>query len=276
MLPDGTIQVYKRISGLLKQVTADKFVSATEIASFVFCPVSYCIKKSFEDEPTKESKIGAELHKGHRLIFYVKDNKKIIDSSPNLVGKLRDEYNSDFFDDIYSSSIYYLGHDQSSKRYFKSSKGYLVGQPDYVFVNKEGARFIVEEKFRPLIKQSKAIKPHHKAQLASYILGLDELEARYGYLVYWYYDYENDKRTIKKCVVSKLQPAVVDRELVKISYQTINALNRGERLEFITSGLNAIKCANCVVNKFCGHKTGRFNEISIPYGNEYYGLVSAT
>ena len=275
--PDGSETFFRRISSLIKVVKSDKYVTATDIASYTFCPVSYCIRVSFdEDEPTEESRVGTELHEEHRLVALTTEGKGKHEVTTSGKGKgFYNQYNFEFFDDIKSSKIYYVGHDQSSKRYFKSAKGHFVGQPDYVFVNKAGVRFVVEEKFRPLDKQSNAIKQHHKAQLASYILGLDELETKYGYLVYWYYTYENEKRTVKKCVVFKVEPTVENKELVRNAYRAISILNAGERLKFAPNKLNAAKCASCVVRKFCGHKTGRFDEISVPYGKEFYSLLSA-
>lgn len=273
---DGVDKVFRRINSLAKPVRTDKFVTATDIASYVFCPASYCIQSSFvEDEPTEEAHVGTELHEENRLVALAAGAKGKHEFTGSGKGvRFYNQYNFEFFDDIRNAKIYYVGHDQASKRYFKSTKGHLVGQPDYVFVNKVGARFVVEEKFRLLVKQSHSLKQHHQAQLATYILGLDELEAQYGYLVYWYYGYEAEKRIVKKCVVFKVEPTIEDMEVVRNAYKNIRTLNTGGRLEFAGVELNAAKCASCVVCKFCGHKTGRFDEIAAPYGKEFYSLIS--
>jgi CRISPR/Cas system-associated exonuclease Cas4 (RecB family) len=267
--------VFKIISDYAVTETNLSYVSATDISSFVFCPVSYCIKKSFnEDEPNEEAIIGTELHEENRLVGYVAGSKNKFEFTGSVTeSKFYNSQNKDFFDDLRNSNINYVGHNNTTKKYFKSSKGKFVGQPDYVFTNRNGENFIVEEKYRNLKKELRSLRDNHKAQLASYIIGLDELKANYGYLVYWYYSYEDNKRYVKKCVAFRIDKSESDQQIIRYAYKNIVNLNAGHNYSFNNSELDANKCANCIVRKFCGHKTGRLNKVSIPYSKEYYGLI---
>lgn len=267
--------IVKIISDYAIEELSLEYVTATDISSFVFCPVSYCIRKSFdEDEPNEEAQVGTELHEQNKLVDYIAGNRNKLGFTKSVTGdKFYNSQNKDFFDDIRDSSIEYIGHNNTVKKYFKSSRGKFVGQPDYVFTNRDGENFIVEEKYRSLKKELRSLRDNHKAQLAAYIIGLDELKANYGYLVYWYYSYEDDKRLVKKCVVFKVEKTDNDQILIREAYKSIRNLNAGHVFAFEASQLDAAKCANCVVRKFCGHKTGRLSSVSIPYGKEYYGLI---
>ena len=265
----------KFISNYIAVHTAYSYVTATDISSYTYCPASYCIKKSFvEDEVSEETKVGTELHESNRLLLYTSGEKKEYKLSDNITtGSLVTEENKAFFDDIKDSKILYVGHNKEGKKYFKSSKGSFFGQPDYVFVNDLGKKYIVEEKFRDVKKEIKSIRLNHKLQLASYINGIDELSASYGYLLYWYYSYENKVRRVKKCTVFKVEESVEDKAYLRETYKSILKLSEGSALDFDSNNLDAAKCASCVVRKFCGHKTGRFFEITVPYDKKYYNLV---
>ena len=252
-----------------------KYVSATDISSFVYCPVSYCIQKSFVDLPiSKEAKDGIEFHEMNRLVNYVGTSQSLY--KVNIMtnnDSIYNDNNSAFFDDVRKSEVYYVGHGKNVKRYFKSSKGDFVGQPDYIFINSEGVKFIVEEKFKSIKEEKRIIKTNHKYQLSSYITGLDGLRAEYGYLVYWLYKYEEGIKQIKQCVVVKIEQNSIDIEGMRDIYRQIKKVNSGESLEFIRETINPSKCASCVVRKICGHKTGRFSDITVPYSEEYYALI---
>lgn len=252
------------------------YVSASDISSFVFCPASYCISKSFLDEENSEEvKAGIEMHEQVNLVNYVSGVGKRHALSNSVMGSdFYTDENKLFFNDIRNSKVLYVGHDKNSKKYFKSSKGKFVGQPDYVFTNTYGNNFVVEEKYRKIEKEGHKLIGSHNAQLASYVIGLDELNASYGYLVYWYYEYKNDIKEVKKCVVFKVEKSESNRLEIRKAYKQIIELNEGKASSFDVESLISSKCVGCSVRKFCGHKTGRLNQISIPYTSDYYGLMN--
>ncbi|MDF7815158.1 hypothetical protein [Hymenobacter sp. YC55] len=251
-----------------------KYVTASNIAGYIYCPVSYCIQKSFRDDPTEEGEIGAKLHNDNRLISYIDGIKGKFEVSNNIkTNVLYSRYNYDFFTEIRQASVYFVGHANDRKEYFKSSKGRFVGQPDYIFTNRDNNKFIVEEKFINAKKEKHYFKDSHIAQLTSYIEGLDLINAKYGYLVYWYYEYVDEKMVIKKCSALKISQSEQNKNKLREAYKNIMDINTGTVIDFDSSTLDANKCANCVVRRFCGHKSGRPKTLSIPYDKRYYGLI---
>jgi hypothetical protein len=267
--------VYEGIEEYRLPKTSTFYISATDISSYIFCPASYCIQKTFKEvEVTEEAAIGTELHEQNRLVGFVPGaTGKFVLTSSVTENIFYNAENKEFFDDINSSAIVYVGHASNEKKFFKSSRGKFVGQPDYIFRNHNGESYIVEEKYRSLKKEIHFLRDNHKAQLLSYIVGLDEFKAKYGYLVYWYYDYEGDSRKVKKCVVYRVEKADAEQLVIRKAYKEITSCNAGNALIFDASKLDFSKCANCVVSKFCGHKTGRFDEVTVPYKREFYTLI---
>lgn len=262
------IQLIKPIN----QIKSD-FITATDISNFVYCPVSYCIKRTFNEPPLpeKETKIGIEMHNQTRLAIYSPNAKKKYQFTESTTSpEFYTNQNKPFFDDIRSSSIYYVAHSDNSIKYFKSSKGKFVGQPDYVFTNQNRENFIVEEKFKKYKSYTNEIHKNNQYQLLSYLFGLDSLNASYGYYVYWYYAYEDGIRRTKKCVVYKFERNQIYRDYLSEVFRKISSLNSGMQLPFDLNKLDASKCANCVVRVFCGHKTGRFSAVTVPYEANYH------
>ncbi len=268
---------HKTISDFLLEFSKQNYVTATDISNYVFCPASLSISKSFsEHEKSKEAVIGTELHEQNRLVSYAIGDKNEVQvqfSDNTLKEEIRTKQNEFFFNDLRNSSILYVGHGNNSKKYFMSSKGKFVGQPDYVFTNADGQNFIVEEKFRPLNKEIISPQITHKAQLNSYIMGLDEFKTDYGYLVYWHYESVKYKRIVKKCTVFRIDKSAGEQTAIRKVYSEVLKLNAGYVIDFDTSQLDARKCVKCAVCQFCGHKTGRFKSVSLPYNSDYYALI---
>ncbi|RZK36212.1 MAG: hypothetical protein EOO61_10730 [Hymenobacter sp.] len=273
---------YRTIIDFLLEYKIRDYVTASDIVNYIFCPVRYCIARTFAAEGTDEAKKGTHLHAQHRLAYYaVLDNEFSI-SYEFVKESIRNKDNEKFFEEIRSSKILYVGHEENSKKYFVSKKGKFVGQPDYVFENSNGEKFIVEEKFRAFSDRKTVLQSSHRAQIASYIMGINEFDAKYGYVVYWYYAYEREYKreyeskyfTVKKCDVFRVDKSLEIQQEIRSVYKSIISLNSGDEHEFEPGSLNAKKCVKCAVRMFCGHKTGRFQAISVPYSKEHYTLIS--
>lgn len=267
------------ILSYLKDTTSipNNYISATDISSYVYCPASYSIKQTFNEiaQYNEEAEIGTSMHEHNRLAAYLPKEKggKLFKDFIAGDPEFYTEHNKSFFDDIRNSSIYYIGHAENSVKYFKSSKGKFVGQPDYVFKNDLGENFVVEEKFRNFKSKATVAYNNHKAQIISYLSGLDTINAKYGYLVYWYYEYSKKYRRVKECIVYKYENDSNNASYIREVYTKILELNKGYVLPFGTRKLDANKCTNCAMRIFCGHKTGRLSEIAVPYKKEYYELI---
>lgn len=273
---------YRTIIDFLLKYKNRDYVTASDIVNYIFCPVRYCIARTFAGEATDEAKKGTHLHAQHRLAYYGVLDREFAVSNEFIKESIRNKDNEEFFDEICSSKILYVGHEENNKKYFLSKKGKFVGQPDYVFENSKGENFIVEEKFRAFSDRKTVLQSSHRAQIASYIMGINEFDAKYGYVVYWYYAYEREYKQeyeskyfkIKRCDVFRIDKSVEIQQEIRSAYKSIISLNGGDEHEFEPNSLNAKKCVKCAVRMFCGHKTGRFQTISVPYSKEYYALVS--
>lgn len=273
---------YKTIVDFLIKPKDYSYVTASDIANYIFCPVRYCISKTFTAEETNEAKKGTYLHAENRLVSYMTLDKEFIITTQFVNNNLRDKSNEKFFDEISSAKILYVGHDENSKKYFMSKKGKFVGQPDYVFKNSEGENFMVEEKFKPFGNKRSVLQSSHKAQIASYVMGLNEFNANHGYVVYWHYAYEREYKreyerkyfVIKRCDVFRVDKSAELQQEIRAVYKSIVSLNDGIIHDFNPNSLNATKCVRCAVRTFCGHKTGRLKTLSSPYDKEYYDLIA--
>lgn len=279
-------------------------ISATDISNYTYCPVSFAISKSFELPKLESAILGTSEHERHRLINYLVpfkvtkyisaymnpvEEEKILSFNPFL-----NDNNQLFFEELSKASIVFYGHDskESQNKYFKSENGNFVGQPDYIFKNDTtNDIFVVEEKFQSLHKDSsytkeeeqsilkkrtsKAFYQNHINQLSSYIYGIGELDIRYGYLVYWKYEFENGTPNIVACNVLRIDKTAAGRQQIKETFINIKNLITKKRGVFDINSRVPAKCANCVTNLLCGHKTGKFTSFSIPYSKDYLKVYFA-
>lgn len=247
-------------------------ISATDLAAYTFCPASYAIAKTFVVESTEEMDRGTEQHERQWLLndtfqaFRQSDEHSVMDRYIT-----RD--NSAFFRELKESKLIFAGHNGNEKKFFYDKTGKFVGQPDYVFQNKHGQNFIVEEKFQ-FSKKDFTNYNNHKVQLASYLFGIDEFNAQYGYLVYWQEYWQKNTgvcssqdrwQHIDKCEVHRLEKSEAMRAFIQDIFKSVNSLKKGNILKFNTSKINPNKCIRCSSRSLCGHKTGRFEDISYPY-----------
>lgn len=251
-----------------------KAISATELAAFSFCPASFCIANTFESKPTEEMEIGTEHHEESFLshyrkktfIYYQTESLKSDGSETALA--FIDKDNKLFFDKIRNSTLLYSGHQDHKDRLFYNSKKTFVGQPDYVFQSKNGGNFIVEEKYKSN-KDLFTFFINHKVQLASYIYGLIDFRADYGYLVYWFYDNGGNGFQITHCKVLKVVKTEAAKSYLNEIFKSIELLISGKKLSFDISSISANKCIRCSLNKWCGHKSGLYKDLHYPYDDSY-------
>jgi CRISPR/Cas system-associated exonuclease Cas4 (RecB family) len=257
----------------------NSLISATDLANFSYCPASYSIGKTFETDIIKSAVIGSKFHAENKLLKWSEPNFKSKRTEEQKVNdfSLENEDNEEFFSDIRNSRVIYSGHSDNEIKYFINKKGNFVGQPDYVFQNIKGENFIVEEKFKWKKEENIDNFFHsHKVQLASYIFGLDEFEASYGYLLYWYYSFDTflQENIVVECKVLKISRSSQTQYFLRNTFVALSSFIKDKTQDFATDKLNPKKCANCVVNRFCGHKTGRFKDLEVPYNDKYLQLVT--
>jgi hypothetical protein len=286
------------------------FISATDISNFTYCPVSFAISKTFELPKLESAILGTSQHEKQTLINYLRPFKETeyidlvntieVEKTLSFNPLLNDD-NRIFFDELSKSSIVFYGHDgkESKNKYFKSVNGNFVGQPDYIFKNDTtNDIFVVEEKFQFLPKDpstfdysyysneeeqkiikkrtSKTFFSNHINQLSSYIYGIGEYDIKYGYLVYWKYELDNGNPNIVACNVLRIDKTENGRQQIRETFINLKNLITNKGGVFDVNTRVPAKCASCVSNLLCGHKTGKFNSFSIPYSKDYIKVYFAT
>lgn len=273
-------QEYKIKKGLdIKPKTnSNTFISATDIANFTYCPANFAIAKTFDLLKIEAAYIGTDFHEERRLLNYL-SNEKIANKDNIALNKSKDTFiNSDneiFFNELIDAKLIYNGHgSESEKKYFKSLKGNFAGQPDYIFENLNKQYYVVEEKFQfqgvnVTTEKTKSFHSNHINQLISYLHGIKDYELNYGYLVYWKFDFDWGHPFVHTCNVLKVVKNDETRKRIISVYLNLRNLINNKVDKFDITNRNPNKCANCVSNLLCGHKTGKFTTLKYPYSIEY-------
>ena len=124
--------------GLYDLITLNSdYISASDIANFTYCPVSFAISKSIKSKTLSSAQIGLELHETsiiNSMISSESKKEKTVNNSDEIS---YDENFKNLNDLLKNCEVLYSGHSQSEKiKYFKSLKGNFIGQPDFILRNK--------------------------------------------------------------------------------------------------------------------------------------------
>jgi len=264
------IELKKNKQGI-KIIDSKTLVTSTDLANYVYCPSSYSISNSFLiEKPSGEdfSRIGTQLHEQLFVASskWYRDYEHYNDQKENDLRRIK------------KSRLIFAGHD-SEYRVFSNDN--WNGVPDYIFQDSENNYFVVEEKFHSTktltdLEKTDNFYLNHIIQLVSYLKNIKEYEIKYGYLLYWYYYYDdNGNLSIYKYETKKIFLDDNLENTYSTVLQKINELRTTSKVNFDNNVLNMKKCAGCIVNKYCGHKTKKFNTISFPYNKEYINLYFA-
>jgi len=283
------------------------YFRATDLANLTFCPASFSISTTFQithPNMEKERQMGERLHEKLNLVKRVSKYHK----TKSLEHKI---FEQEDIKVILDSEVIYSGHNKTAKRAFFDNHHNVACEPDYIFKDKNSKYFVVEEKFhykrdpkKPTyednyndwhgvydesheefrlheIKEWEEYKPtfylNHKVQLITYLKCVNAYLLEYGYLVYWYYDYDNEQNPyIHKVATKKIMLDTFSLRLFNRVLTAVNQLVSTGEINFDGEKISPFKCSRCVVNKYCGHKTKRFNELSYPYKHDYLELYSTT
>jgi CRISPR/Cas system-associated exonuclease Cas4 (RecB family) len=278
-----------------------KYVSATDLASLVFCPVSYSIIKTFETDDNILSERGTELHEKSCIKVLIKkelsSDLQFNESFSDFIKEIKNESNKFFFDDVFSSEMVYSGHNDELKKqnYFINKQYGFVGQPDFILKNSSNENYVIEEKYKFVknIYDNKFLDTpfwdNHKVQLASYISLLDEYKLKYGYLVYWFYhqieipevnllsgwNYYSNREKVIGCKVLKIENTGKVKEYILSKLDIIRKFQEAKHVKFNPNSTNPKKCVSCMQFSLCGHKTRNYDTLTLPYNEKYLRLFSA-
>jgi hypothetical protein len=278
LIDEYRIKKNKKFSSLTK---ISDYSSATDLANFAFCPVGYSIGNSFKINVSDSAQKGIKFHEETKLISLINFIKSMIESKKiqNLKSAavyITDE-NKDFFSELLKSKLIYSGHSDDQKEYFKNDDLKYIGAPDYIFQDRKNRNYLIEEKFIKISnKKENSFSFNHKIQLASCIYFLKEIDAQYGYLVYWYYTYSNWRFEFIKCKIYKISRGDKMSVYLQKIYEDLNKFKKSKFYNLNLIKLEGNKCASCLFVMYCGHKNGKKKQVMYPYyGKGYYNLCSA-
>ncbi|MCE5345385.1 MAG: CRISPR-associated protein Cas4 [Bacteroidales bacterium] len=256
------------------------YISATDLANFTFCPVSYSIYKTFEVRPNMLIESGTNLHETSRLSNRI-DFKIGLAEDEKLKYKsdlyhIIDTKNKSFFNLLLESELVYLGHSKNQTKNITNENLKFVGQPDYIFVDNRGNKFIIEEKFvkKEYLDKNVFFK-NHKIQLASYIYYLKKINAKYGFLVYWIYDFKYGKPEYSKCLIYRIDYSDKIEEFLDNIYKGLSNFKSMHYFNLNANQFKPNKCAACSGSRYCGHKNGKLNQVTLPYQRSFHRLYKA-
>lgn len=281
----------------IKFYDGSNLITATDIANYTFCPVSYSISKSITFKTLESARIGEKKHNESILKNILKKGKFNDFLRPNLSENSGLELDSNYSSLIKLLSTYeiiYSGHSDNDK-IFKNLKGNYYGKPDFILKDKTTNKFIViEEKYQFIPKEfqsyggstfydeleekinskrnSTYFYDNHINQISSYLFGISEYELEFGILIYWKYEIQDNKQIVKKCIFKTVYKNEASRFNLNEIYKKIKAFKIIKEINYDAKQRNPAKCANCVNSFLCGHKTGQFDKLQIPYSLDYLNL----
>ncbi|SDL84893.1 hypothetical protein [Pedobacter antarcticus] len=255
----------------------NKRLSVSDLSHFKYCPVSYAINRTFR----VYSPESWQKDEWKREKIYLVDRYKIFHKSKDIKLAFNDtniEMNQDTLDKfnaIFESKIELNNATTKEVKIMEGSDKNISGAPDYIFLHPKGARFVVTEKFSRY--QSTDFKNPFESDLIkhySFIEHFNNYKLSFGLFLTWYYTHqivEDGKDDEKKIVIIdyRLTKVSLDQKSRNLLQTTMNDVDKFSKTQFLEVNgqqlSQPIKCLNCSVISYCHHKTGRYNEVSLPY-----------
>lgn len=254
-----------------------KITLISDIADFEFCPVSFAINETYnipsntvweKDEWLGEKRFLLNRHKDFN------ENKDLAKAFSDSSIEINDKLNNDF-NDIFTAKLIGHNYDGADTKYYSNPTGTIRGNPDYVFEN-NGNKFAVVEKFTK--RTSEKIETpflNDLLKIYGYLFELQSLELSYGYFIYWYWQLEdvydkkdniNKKIKIKAYRIFKMEKTKENRDMLNNVISKVTGFKNSKKYHVDGDRIShPNKCLHCSAISYCNHKTGLFNEITLPY-----------
>ncbi len=272
-------EFYLRIKKITNKIyESQKTTLVSDLSHYLFCPVSFAINETFQieantswekDEWLGEKKIFSDRHKIFKATKSFEDTFK--DSEITIDLDLQTD-----FDYLFSSTIRVNNSTNIKPIIYSNKAGDLIGAPEYLMEDSLGYKFTITEKFSSI--HSADSSTPFESDLVKHYAFINEFESvdiKFGYLITWYWqliDIQTDNGIIKKKIVItsyRLTKIENNRENLNKLNRAINAINKFKKAKIIEIDGDRIsypnKCLNCSVVSYCNHKTGKFNNIELPY-----------
>lgn len=276
--------------------------TATQLARYSFCPAALSISHTFETLiETGDGLIamGEQLHESLRLSQQKQKNGATMNSF------YRRAWQNPAIAKILRAETVYTGHGADAPLFSNEKTGFL-GSPDYIFRDREGLYFVVEEKFiqyrDPMNPSATKLNKeewagtlaaknqerqqewaqipfyffkNHLIQVLAYLANICDYPLQYGYLVYWLYDFKDGEAYVHKAGVKKLSLDPTNLALYQFYLNGFQQFQRQGAEPFDVEKVNVKKCAACSQSPYCMHKTRRLDEVHYPYRKEDIKLYPA-
>jgi cold shock CspA family protein len=253
--------LYKEIT-LTKTLREDKrkeIHSATDLAGYSFCPASYVTLRLYEVsyEDNYEIFNGTEQHEKRRLLSYVDEIRASEGSNVTTRIKSRPELIR-----IVDSELISSGHAGKPIIYFSKNRK-LCGSPDYIFQDKDGVHFAVEEKFTFGKREGRVLFENHRIQALTYLYGINDYEFSEVYVIYWYMTFEDNKSYVNDFEIFSVGKSENGKKLLLSVFESVESLNKNGTVNFSPNMVNYNKCIRCSAFSHCDFKKGTSEHLSL-------------
>jgi hypothetical protein len=279
-------EIYNRQKhGFTSIYNSKKIPLVSDLSGFDFCPASYAINETFKvlSDSTweKDDWEGEKKHLLHRYNEYQKGKDlNLVFNDMETTKAIKEDFGY-----ILKSKLIFNNLDDTHTHYHANTNNSLRGNPNYIFQGEDNKKFTVVEIFTR--KSSSNMTTPYSSDLikmAGYIFELTSLKLDFGFIIYWNSDFEiidasakitKRKIRIKNYSIFKIEKT--DDDKVKL-YRCIEQFNEFRNSKKIIIDGDKIsypnKCLNCSVVSYCNHKTGKFNEIKLPYDEKAITIKS--
>jgi len=250
----------------------------SDLSHYLFCPVSFAINETFQieantswekDEWLREKKLFIDRHKAFKLSKSYEEAFKDTEIITNSELKSN-------FDYLFKSVIRVNNATNPNPTIYSNKTEDLRGAPDYVMEDSSGNKYAITEKFSSV--HSVNSQTPFESDLVKHYAFIDELHKaniRFGYLITWYWqlkDIHTDIGGVKKKIVissyrlNKIENNQNNSNKLKRAINLINTLKNANQIVIEGDKISfPNKCLNCSVVSYCNHKTGKFNNLNLPY-----------
>lgn len=272
-------EIYHRKKNAFTSIyNPNKTTLISDLGDFEFCPASFAINETFSVASNasweKDEWHGDKKHLIDRFNEFQK-SKNIAEAFKDSSIEINDTTKNDF-NPILNSKLIINNFDGSNKTFYSNPTDTIRGNPDYVFENGNSKKFVVIEKFTKRTSENiQTAFSNDLTKLYGYIFELNTLNIDFGYLIYWYWQYDDiqtENGSVKKKIrikayrIFKVEKTNDNKNKLASTIDRVQNFKQTKQFSVDGDKISyANKCLHCSVVSYCNHKTGKFNLIKLPY-----------
>jgi tetratricopeptide (TPR) repeat protein len=255
----------------------DNIILISDLSHYLFCPASYVINKTFiidantsweKDEWVSEKKLFIDRHKIFKQTKNLNDAFKDTDIKPDqeLINTIR--Y-------VFNSTIRVNNVTNPKPTIYSNKDNMIKGAPDYIMEDVNGRLYAITEKFSSIFSaDSKAPFESDLIKHHAYLHELENLKIAFGLMITWYWQYvditteKGPKKKVKvvSCRITKVDRTDSGRYKLQRAIDGLKSLKLNKSLKVDGDKISyPNKCMSCSVVTYCSHKTGKYDQVALPY-----------